>query len=388
MTMICRNCGLETGDKVLCDLGAQPLANNFVSDPEGYEPRYPLAPIICKNLHCQLVQLAPVPESPFTAAYPYRSGQSVTWKRHLADLVRHVAPRLDRSGVFPPLVVEVGGNDGTLGSILPAMCEYRNIDPTADPKKYGTIPRFLTRELGEHIGPHADWVVANNVMAHVPDLDDFLAGVRALMRPGALLTVEVPDLNLLIENGAWDTVYHEHYSYFNRQTAMDVLERRGFFVSHTEDIPTHGGSIRLYAHRNELIDHPLHDTPLRIMKSLPKFREVDALFAQSALLNGWMGRKRVVGYGAPAKASTFLNAFHCDARHIEYIVDSTPEKIGRYTPGTHIPIIGPHDGETGRSVIARDRIDVVIILAWNYAAEILPKIPSGPEVWARAERLR
>ena len=394
--MICRNCHSETGNEVLVDLGAQPLSNNFVSDPGGYEPRYPLAPVVCQNWHCRLIQLPAVPESPFTAAYPYRSGQSHTWIKHLEELAASVNHKVGQ------YVVEVGGNDGSLGDIVRRQGRtYVNIDPTADSKKIGTIPSFLTRELGEHFGPRADWVVANNVMAHVPDLDDFLGGIAAIMRPGALLTVEVPDA--AADDRTW-RVGHDlprDYSYFDRSTAIDALERRGFFVSHTEPLSTHGGSIRLYARRAVTFDHPLSKPPLRIMKPYPAWTEPNALNEQALRCGEWNeAGKRVVGYGAPAKANTWLNLFPNTGSWLEfpkvkldYIVDSTPEKIGKFTPASHIPIYSPLHFEydlawNGAASGQDQKIDIVVILAWNYALEILPKVPEGPEVWARGERLR
>jgi hypothetical protein len=228
----------------------------------------------------------------------------------------------------------------------------------------------------------ANWVVANNVMAHVPDLDSFLAGIRSAMAPGALLTVEVPDLDILIKEGLWDTIYLEHYSYFNRGTAFDALERRGFFVSHSESIPTHGGSIRIYARKvsEKLWRHPLNVTPLRIMKPLPEWPPMDGLSRQTELMAQWEREgKRVVGYGAPAKANTWINGH--SITNFAYICDTTPEKQGRFTPGSHIPIVSPERLDT-------DTPDIIVVLAWNWLDEVLPKIPLGPEVWCRGARVR
>ena len=159
---------------------------------------------------------------------------------------------------------------------------------------------------------------------------------------------------------------------------MDALERRGFFVYKIEDVPTHGGSIRVYAHKNLFYGGPYFVAPLRIMKPYPKWPHVTRR-------NPWFlwkhEGKRVVGYGAPAKASTYLNALHISTQHIACIMDSTPEKIGKFTPGSHIPIVAPNLAWLASS-------DIVVILAWNWKDEILPKIPAGPEVWCRGERLR
>ena len=362
--MECRGCHQETGDEVLVDLGLQPMANSLVNAKNTSEPVYPLAPVICKNGHCGLVQIEGHAE--FGQSYPYRSGQSAGWIAHLGYLVATVMPR----GV----VIDVGGNDGSLAQCLPPGCTYINIDPISTQGWRG----FLTKRLGESVGFRgiADWVVANNVVAHVDDLDDFLAGVHALLAPTGLLTVEVQDLEQLIRRGEWDCIYHEHFTYFTRYTLADVLERRGFFVERIEDIPTHGGSLRAYARK-----HDSSTVPLRRKMKLPDWPITDPLMRQMILLREWTGHRRVVGYGAPAKATTFLNRYRLDSSNIECIMDSTPEKIGKFTPGSHIPIVAPNLAWLASS-------DIVVILAWNWKDEILPKIPAGPEVWCRGERLR
>ena len=389
--MICRGCHQETGDEVLVDLGMQPLANSLVlyatdvlgTDQDGFrlEHRYPLAPVICKNKMCRLIQLPELPSgiTPFTEDYPYRSGQSATWKLHLQDLVDEVHP----TGV----TVEIGGNDGSLGELLPGY--YCNIDPTQPASAWengATISEFMTRPRGEVLGPCADWVVALNVMAHVPDLDDFFAGIYAVLKPTGILTVEVQDVNQLIERGEWDCIYHEHYSYFNKQTLADAIERRGFYVEKYEDIPTHGGSIRLTARKIEqrLLDHPLHRQPLRPPKPYPKWPPTDGLSTQAGMCLQWADEgRRVVGYGAPAKAMTWLNSFRRPVP-LEYICDSTPEKIGKFTPASHIEIKSP-------DVLDTDTPDIIVVLAWNWLSEIRPKLQAhvdrGVEIWCRGERV-
>ena len=204
--MECRGCHRETGDEVLVDLGMQPLANSLWNGKDVMEPRYPLAPVICKNKMCRLIQLPELPDGVgFGADYPYRSGQSESWKEHLRGLSFSVMKQKAAVGT----VIEIGGNDGTLGALLeeadPAI-GYTNIDPSAPGHATNAMWTFMDREIGEFLGPIADWVVANNVMAHVPDLDDFLAGIRAVMKDDGLLTVEVQDVNQLIERGEWDCI--------------------------------------------------------------------------------------------------------------------------------------------------------------------------------------
>ena len=390
--MICRGCHQETGDEVLVDLGEQPLANRLVSaDPwEPDEVYYPLAPVICKNKMCRLIQLPELPDGVgFGADYPYRSGQSRQWISHCTALIDATW----RSGVARSwdCVVEVGGNDGTFGEALWRYCDtvdYLNVDPSADPDDTTTIRHHMGLDAVDMVGREsADWVVALNVAAHVPDLDDFFAGIRAVMKDDGLLTVEVQDVNQLIERGEWDCLYHEHYSYFNKQTLADAIERRGFYVEKYEDIPTHGGSIRLTARKIEqrLLDHPPHRQPLRLPKPYPKWPPTDGLSTQAGMCLQWADEgRRVVGYGAPAKAMTWLNSYGVK---LAYIVDSTPEKQGKYTPGSHIEISSPRRLEA-QCRLGKTPPDIVVILAWNWADEILPKIPAGPEVWCRGKRLR
>jgi SAM-dependent methyltransferase len=368
---------VETGDEVLIDLGYQPLANRLVMEWEqSLEPRYPLAPVICQNALCRLIQLPELPDGVgFGKDYPYRSGQSLTWERHIHQLIK------DLRVTAGDELWDIGGNDGCMERHMPEGAKYVNLDPSG----VGEAPNyraFLTERLGWMFKGQCDFVLALNVAAHVPDLDDFFAGAHHLLRPTGVLVVEVQDVNQLIEQGAWDCIYAEHYSYFNAQTLCDAIERRGFFVEKIEPQPTHGGSVRVTAR-----PHNSGTKPLRLPKPYPKWPITDPLMRQMILLNEWMGHRRVVGYGAPAKASTFLNRYSLGTRELEYIVDSTPEKIGKFTPGSHIPIHGPDVllDEFGPMGVPPD---IVVILAWNWWQEILPKIPEGPEVWCRGERLR
>jgi hypothetical protein len=380
--MICRNCGGEQFDQ-LCDLGFQPLANTLSSDPAVQDALYPLAPLVCLGGHCGLVQLPALPpEAIFTADYPYRSGQSQDWLVHLAGQAA-----LWENGSF---LVEVGGNDSSLGAVLDLLqpeTTYLNIDPTADPEDPRVLPVFMDRALGFTADLQADVVVANNVLAHVPNLESFVWGIWHTLVDGGLLVVEVQDVEQMINKGEWDCVYHEHYSYFSRGTLGDVLERRGFFVASIQEVPTHGGSLRAIASKipGHVLSRPDYGIPLRKRIAVPTLSvHKDPYRKQFA---DWrISGKRVVGYGAPAKANTWLNYLSLTSEDIEYILDSTPEKIGKWTPGSHIPIRDARYAGLWHSL--DDVPDVVVILAWNWAAEILEKIPPGPEVWARGERIR
>lgn len=376
--MLCRNCHQETGDEVLVDLGSQPIANRLW-DRGRQERYYPLAPVICKNRMCRLIQLPSLPpETFFGPDYPYRSGQSADWRVHLQDLVHNIGVRAGDE------VWEIGGNDGSMERFIPFGAKYVNLDPSGD----GALPNlqwYLTEDIGRQFSGFADYVVALNVAAHVPNLDDFFEGARLLLRDEGTLVVEVQDVNQLIERGEWDCIYHEHYSYFNRQTLADAIERRGFYVASFKNVATHGGSIRITAHpiEDRLLAHPLHKTPLRLPKPYPKWPEEKWGTKQ---FDYWQSQgKRVVGYGAAAKAITFLNRWGVSPLQMDYLVDTTPAKQGRFTPGGHIPIHGP---EFLRIGVKMKAVDIVVILAWNWVDEILPKIPEGPEVWCRGERIR
>lgn len=377
--MNCRNCNEETGDEALCDLGRQPFANCLSPWLRPYDRAvyYPLRPIICER--CGLVQL-PFYEDPFAGDYPFRSGQSQSWKLHLRRLI-------DRLGIRAgQYVIEVGGNDHTLGDLLPYGVEYLNIDPHVDPEKPGALPAYCGREL-LGMAP-ADYVIALNVMAHVPDLDDFCEGLFHLLKRPGTLVVEVQNVESLILGRHFDMIYHEHMTYFSPYTLMDALERRGFYCDGVPlEIGTHGGSLRATAHRRQAI--PRKPEHLRRKMPLPLLAETPQAFSARWLerLTDWyLLGKRVVGYGAPAKATVWLNLMrHAGmAPALDYVVDSTPEKWSKIIPGSRgVRIRWP-------AALSYLPPDVVVILAWNYAAEILDKIPADvPEVWlSTGERVR
>ena len=387
----CRNCHAEL-TRVFVDLGTSPLSNSYVRPDQldEPEPHFPLRPYICDN--CLLVQL-PVFKSPkkIFSDYDFLSGQSQTWVEHCQWFAEQ---SIDRFGLHAgSRVLELASNDGTMiqafhghGILATGVEPAKNIARHALLRGLPTIDRFFGIELAHEMadgGYQADLIVANNVLAHVPDLDDFIGGIKTVLAPDGVVSIEVPSLVNLIEHNQFDTIYHEHFSYFTARTICDVLERRGLYAFDLEELPTHGGSLRVYAqHRTESNRYTprLNDVTTREFKEGYAELEVYLAYASGpAELKQRMLEilttlrhegKRIAGYGAPAKATTFLSYCGIGPETIEFIVDSTPSKQGKYLPGARIPILHP-DALTER------KPDVILILPWNWQGEIHTKIEHG-----------
>jgi SAM-dependent methyltransferase len=391
--MICRNCK-ATIDRVFVDLGTSPLSNAYVSAEQldMAEPHFPLRPYICDG--CLLVQL-PVFETPqeIFGEYAFFSGQSMGWRQHCILFAEDAMERFT-----PGRVLELASNDGTLlaefcmrpgsGVVATGVEPARNIARQALLAGIPTIDRFFTQTLAEEIaatGYRADLIVANNVLAHVPDLDDFIGGIKTVLAEDGVVSIEVPSLVRLIEGNQFDTIYHEHFSYFTARTVCDVLWRRGLYVFDVEELPVHGGSLRVYAqHRrpadamppnlytprkNELTTGELvagYAALGRYIEYAGQPAELKQRMLEMLTLLRHEGR-RIAGYGAPAKATTFLSYLGIGPETIELIVDSTPAKQGKYLPGARIPIYHPDQLQV-------EQPDVILILPWNWAEEILAKI--------------
>ena len=352
--MICRNCGHDEFT-LFCDLGSQPLANSFLTrDQVKHEPEtfYPLRPKTCTE--CGLVQLPEQPQVVFDQSYPYRSGQSVEWEQHLVDLVTDLGISVSDS------VIEVGGNDGLLGELLPSDTTYWNIDPAGDDIRL-PLTSDLAAALGEGI---ADWVIALNVLAHVHDLDDFLEGCYRLLKPGGKLVIEVPNAFNLVHGNLFDTIYHEHLSYFESLVLYNALEWRGFHVSVGKGITTHGGSVRAVA-------TPGVPRDLSMLSPLPPYRQRPPAMRHRLMADLRAFDGPIVGWGAPAKAAVLMNYCHITTELVQFVVDSTPEKQGKFIPGVHVPIYP-------ESHLLEFRPKGILILAWNYEREIREKIKALP----------
>jgi hypothetical protein len=380
----CRSCGAPI-DHVVLDLGAQPLANAYPdpADVDDPEPHYPLQVGICTA--CWLVQLTydVDPTLVFDAGYAYFSSVSESWLAHAdAYAARMVdALILDADG----LVVEVASNDGYLlrsfvsrGVPVLGIEPSANVAAAAEADGVPTRVEFFGRACAEALraeGVRPDLVVGNNVLAHVPDLDDFVGGLATLIGESGLLTMEFPHLLSLLEHGEFDTIYHEHYSYFSLLAACDVFRRRGMEIVDVELLTTHGGSLRIHARaegavaRSSRVDDVLERERSAGLDDLDAYRTFadDVARVRTDLLTflhqARDGGRKVLAYGAPAKGNTLLNYCRVTPELVPFTVDRSPVKQGRVLPGTHLPIEAPE-----RLVDVRP--DYVLVLPWNIVDEI------------------
>ena len=387
MTSTCRFCSSPLA-AVFADLGMSPLANSFLSAAQanGMEPFYPLRALVCEQ--CFLVQLEEfeTPQHIF-GDYAYFSSYSTSWLEHSQ---RYVEQMVDRFGLDATShVVELASNDGYL---LQYFHERRipvlGIEPAANVAKVAlqkgipTLVEFFGVETARSLADEsqADLLVGNNVLAHVPDLNDFVAGTKVLLKQGGQLTMEFPHLMRLLDDNQWDTIYHEHFSYFSFTTVSKIFGAHGLRLFDVEELPTHGGSLRIYGCH---ADDPRSDNP-RATELLE--RERQAGYTAMELYTGYGRRvaedkreiiefliglkregKRIVGYGAPAKGNTLLNYCGIRTDFLDYTCDLNPHKQDHLLPGTHIPIRSP-------AVLRADRPDVVLILPWNLKAEIMDQL--------------
>jgi SAM-dependent methyltransferase len=384
----CRLCSCELRHTFV-DLGMSPPCESYLSAAEldAGETFYPLHVRICEN--CLLVQLpAYIPAEEIFSDYAYFSSYSDSWVAHAQRFVEDAARALD----FGPgsFVVEAASNDGYLlqhtvarGIRSLGIEPAANVAEVARSRGIETEVMFLGEQTGMDVAARhgrADLVVANNVFAHVPDIVDFGKGLRALVADSGRVSIEIPHLLRLIEGNEYDTIYHEHFSYLSLLTAQRVLAAAGLTVVDIEELPTHGGSMRLWSvPSNGFVDV---QPSVKQVLTEEAAAGLDTLeghqgFAQqvAAVRNDFVefligcqrDGKRVVGYGAPGKGNTLLN--HCGIRSdlMEFTVDRNPHKHGMFLPGTHIPI---HPIER----LAEERPDYVVIMPWNLRAEITKQL--------------
>jgi hypothetical protein len=378
----CRFCGARLGH-VFVDLGAQPLANSYL-EPEHLrrpEPFYPLCVYVCGE--CFLVQL-PEEERPdaIFSDYAYFSSYSESWLRHARLYAEAMIERFGLGSEHQ--VIEIASNDGYLlrwfkdrGIPVLGIEPARNVAEAAEAAGIPTQVCFFGTETAGGLSTKADLLVGNNVLAHVPDLNDFVKGLEIALAPEGVLTMEFPHLLRLMDEDQFDTIYHEHYSYFSFLTARKVFAAHGLTVFDVEELPTHGGSLRIYARHQEDDSKPVEPRVIELLarEEAAGLGNLDAYrsFAQRVgrvkrgllrfLIQAKEDGKSVVGYGAPAKGNTLLN--YCGVRtdFLDYTVDLSPHKQGRYLPGTRIPIFTPDR-------IRETRPDYVLILPWNLKEEI------------------
>ena len=389
LRVTCRSCGTPL-HYTFVDLGMSPLANSYVraSDLNEMERFYPLHVYVCES--CLLVQLVPVtkPEEVFSD-YAYFSSYSDSWLDHARAYADLVTQRFGLNSASQ--VVEIASNDGYLlqyfvAKSIPVLGiePARNVANAALARGIPTEVRFfgedMARDLVAH-AKHADLIIGNNVLAHVPDLNGFVRGMKTLLSEHGCITLEFPHLMRLMEENQFDTIYHEHLSYFSLFTIRKLFARHGLTVFDVEELATHGGSLRIYACHQEdnektagaRVGNLLSREKEAGFKELEHYRSFGKKVEQTKrlflefLMKAKHDGKSIAGYGAPAKGNTLLN--YCGVRTdlLEYTVDRSPHKQGHFLPGTHIPIYHPDK-------IQQTRPDYVVILPWNLKQEIMAQM--------------
>ena len=383
--MTCRHCGSPLVQKVL-DLGSAPPSNAYLTarNLRGPEIGYPLVLRVCHS--CWLVQTEDyaAADQLFDAHYAYFSSTSTSWVEHAARYCRGIIDRLGLTRASQ--VVEVASNDGyLLRNFVAAGIPCLGIEPTdstAEAAEAIGIPvlrEFFTEALGKRLasgGQQADLIVGNNVFAHVPAINDFTLGIRAALKPAGTVTLEFPHLMRMFEQNQFDTVYHEHFSYFTLHTVRRIFAAAGLRVWDVEELPTHGGSLRVYGchaadprPESPLVERLLAEETRRGLQSPAGYEgfQAKANRIKDDLLCFLIEQKRagrtVAAYGAAAKGNTLLNYAGVKPDLLPFVCDAAPSKQGKWMPGSHIPILPP-------SVLAERRPDFLLILPWNIATEV------------------
>jgi SAM-dependent methyltransferase len=349
------------------------------------EPFYPLHVYVCHK--CFLVQLLEyVSPAEIFSDYAYFSSYSDSWLKHAE---RYTEMAIERFGLNSnSQVVEVASNDGYLLQYfvqrsIPVLGiePAANIATVAERKGIPTVVKFFGRKTAGELmseGKQADLLLGNNVLAHVPDINDFVAGLKLLLKPAGVITMEFPHLMRLMDENQFDTIYHEHFSYLSFITVEQIFATYGLTLFDVDEIPTHGGSLRIYARHKEDSSKPIAGPVLKLRDREQKagFTSLDHYFSftekvketKRKLLEFLIAKKRqgfsIVGYGAPGKGNTLLNYCGIRTDFIEYVVDRNPHKQGKFLPGTHIPIHHPDK-------IKATQPDYVVILPWNLKNEVI-----------------
>ncbi|MEL7585524.1 MAG: class I SAM-dependent methyltransferase [Prolixibacteraceae bacterium] len=373
---------------VVVDLGMQPLCEERIRPEElhGMEPHYPLKAYVCDQ--CFLVQ---VPESVSPEIiyrdYGYYSSFSDFWLDHAKRYVNGIVPRFGINQ--ESLVAEIASNDGyLLQYFVEKNIPVLGIDPSVEVAKYAIKEKgvrteilFFGSETAEQLRRlygKADLIVGNNVLAHVPDINDFVQGIKSFLKPGGVVTMEFPHLQQLIGQNQFDTIYHEHFSYFSFSVVRRIFDKHGIELFDVEEIPTHGGSLRIYGRHQEDREKTVHNRVKELVEreqsmGLDSLGYYDA-FNENVketkrkildfLIRAKREGKQIVGYGAPGKGNTLLNYCGIRTDFLDYTVDRSPHKQGNFLPGTHIPIYHPDR-------LRETKPDYVFVLPWNLKDEII-----------------
>jgi len=386
----CRHCGSELHLPFL-DLGNAPPSNAYLTEEAVRAPEiwFPLRILVCES--CWLVQTEDHAgrEALFTQDYAYFSSFSTTW---LAHAKRYVGQMIERFGLnASSCVVEVAANDGyLLQYVKQAGLSCYGIEPTtstasaARSKGIDIVERFFGVELAEELvqaGRQADLMVANNVLAHVPDINDFVLGFTRLLKPQGVVTFEFPHLLRMVQENQFDTAYHEHYSYLSLTAVQRIFSANGLTVFDVEELPTHGGSLRVFAQRSE---SGAHEHSLAVASQLemeakagmttPAFYQAFQHRAEKLkddlvlfLIDAKRRGLKVGAYGAAAKGNTLLNFAGTRPDLLPYVVDKNPSKQGKCMPGSRIPIVD-------EAYLKADRPDLILILPWNLREEVMAQL--------------
>lgn len=389
--MNCRHCHNKLTHRFV-DLGTQPASNNYLSEAQIKEkievPQYPLVTYVCQ--HCWLVQTQDfaAPSTFFSADYAYFSSTSKGWLAHAKAFSEKIIEQLELDS--RSFVVEVAANDGyLLKNFVQENIPCLGIEPTlstAEAAKKLTIPvvtdffglSLAKRLVKEH--SQADLIVCNNVLAHVPDINDFTAGLSSLLAPKGTITIEFPHLLNLIKFNQFDTIYHEHFSYFSLYSAIQVLKASGLKVYDVQELNTHGGSLRLLA-CHDYTEFDISNRVKALLKQEQQFGLQElAVYSQfqqriestklelvQFLVEQKQLGKKVVAYGAAAKGNTLLNFSGVSTELLPCVYDAAPSKQGKYMPGSKIPILPPEQMDFSD-------IDFVLILPWNIKEEVIKQL--------------
>jgi len=388
--LTCRLCGAAVW-RTFVDLGSMPLANSYLEPHQAQdeEPRYPLHARVCDE--CLLVQVeAVLPAEAIFRDYAYFSSYSPSWIEHARGFAETASGDLGLTG--NSLVVEIASNDGYLlrhfqaaGIPVLGIEPAENVARVAVDAGVPTEAVFFGLETAQSLverNLQADLLVANNVLAHVPDLNDFVAGMAVALKPEGVISIEVPHLLKLIADTQFDTIYHEHFSYFSLLTVESALAAHGLAAFDVEELTTHGGSLRVWAgHQGRA---PAPSERLLAMRKTEAVAGIESSEAYSQfaervhecrglvvdfLRSAKTGGQTVVAYGAAAKGNTLLNFCDVSVDDIAFVVDRSPHKQGRLLPGTHLPIEDP-------AKVVEARPDFLLILPWNLRDEIMEQMAS------------
>lgn len=388
--MKCRHCGSEL-KLPLVDLGSAPPSNAYLTQQALHTPEkwFPLRVLVCEC--CWLAQTEDFAQAEelFDAEYAYFSGFSSSWLAHCERYVADMAERFSLNAESH--VVEIAANDGYLLQYVQARnIPCTGVEPTASTaaaaraKGIAIVQNFFGRRLAQELaeqGKQADLIAANNVLAHVPNINDFTAGFAQLLKPQGVATFEFPHLMRLVDENQFDTIYHEHFSYLSLTAVNHIFSAAGLAIFDVEEYPTHGGSLRVYVQRSDTGQYPCATRVEALLQ-----REAEAGMLSAAYYAGCQARadhvkydfldfllkakrhgKTVAAYGAAAKGNTLMNYAGIRPDLISFVVDRNPAKIDKYMPGSRIPIVG-------ESKLRQERPDYIVIMPWNLKTEVMNQL--------------